>query len=703
MQLEAVKRDVSSSGQMQVAKATIKATPKIFDMFANDTYANKPLAIMRELVANGIDAHVAAGRRDRPVEVQRPTPLDPTCRIRDFGTGMSQDFVMGPFMAYTDGSTKDQSDDAIGGFGIGSKSPFSYVDQYTLRVVHEGILSVYTMFKDEDGIPAVGLQAQTTTDEPNGVEVSFPVEDADMQTFLDAAQEALMYFQPLPIVTNGTLNGPDYSYIGNGWAMRPKAGELGIIMGGVRYPAAKASMTYELRNDPKVGPLLDYGLDLTMPIGSCGVAMSREALSYTPKTSASIKAALEGLVDDVIKTFANFFDHCDSEWDAMALLAKETQIGQGQYSRSGRAQLLLGNAKYKGQKLETTFSITPDDYKAHGLNALDFKGWWVEPARSRRSGNCPAPKWGTLGELYGIEPGAIETVIIDDLPQSPKSKTVQRLRAFITDQPQVQRTLVLRGRDEADATLLYELMRAPTEVVYTSTLPEPAKAAARAKNARPRVRMFTYDGGDDAYTGRPILNLTPSRSKEKRVSEIAYADQPAKGIMVGMSSFDLPGDLHTKMGAGVVRWDELVFVNQVDEGKLKDTFRTFEDVFAERLKAALAVYPELPQRLALANDTDLRKFETYFQRIESDRRYNDLPSAAKARPFGKLYGIWREYVRPLDGPQRKLMAFVKAALPKGVDPKALAAAVDKQRDVRILLNVLDLRDADHRALLFKNL
>ncbi len=61
MQLEAVQRDVSSSGTMQVAKATIKATPKIFDMFANDTYANKPLAIMRELVANGIDAHAMAG------------------------------------------------------------------------------------------------------------------------------------------------------------------------------------------------------------------------------------------------------------------------------------------------------------------------------------------------------------------------------------------------------------------------------------------------------------------------------------------------------------------------------------------------------------------------------------------------------------------------------------------------------------------
>lgn len=706
MQLEQIKRDVSSSGTMQVAKATIKATPKIFDMFANDTYANKPLAIMRELVANGIDAHVACGQT-RPVEVILPTVYDPTCRIRDFGTGMSHDFVMGPFMAYTDGSTKDKSDDAIGGFGIGSKSPFAYVDQYTLRVVHEGVLSVYTMFKDEDGIPAVGLQAQTTTDESNGVEVAFPVEDADMDTFATAAQDALQYFQPLPLVMNGTLNGPDYTYVGNGWAMRPKAGELGIIMGGVRYPAAKASMTYELRSDPRVGPLLDYGLDLTMPIGSCGVAMSREALSYTPKTSASIKAALEGLVDDVVKTFSNFFDNCPSEWEAMKLLSSETQIGSGQYQRSGRAQLLLGNAKYKGEKLETSFRIRPSDYEVggllHGIEAHELHGWWVEPARSRRTSNCPAPKWTLLGDLYGIEPGLIETVIIDDLPQSPKSKTTQRLRAFITDQEQVRRTLVIRGRDENDANLLLKLLRFPTDVVYTSTLPEPPKAAARAKSVRPRVRMFRFNGQNDRFTHRPITNLTPSRSKEDAVTEVPYVDQPAAGIMVVMNSFDLHEDFHKEMATGLVKWNELVFINQADQPKLKDAFENFDDVFAKRLKLALSAYPELPQRLALADNRDMRDFENLFEKIDGDHRYENISSAAKARPFGKLFGIWREYVRPLDWDQRKLAPFVKAELPKGVDPKAMVEAIRKDVEVSILLDVLDLSEATHRNLLFKNL
>jgi hypothetical protein len=702
MQLEQVRREVSSQGTMQVAKATIKATPKIFDMFANDTYANKPLAIFRELVANGIDAQRTVCPT-RPVEVQLPCSLDPTCIVRDFGTGMAHDFVMGPFMAYTDGSTKDKSDDDIGGFGIGSKSPFAYVDQYTLRVVHEGILSVYTMFKDEDGIPAVGLQGQTTTDEPNGVEVSFPVEEADMETFTAAAQEALQYFRPLPLVTNGTLNAPDYTYVGTNWSIRPKAGPLGVIMGGVRYPVATSSLDWKLRSDAKLSPLLEYGLDLILPLGACGVAMSREQLSYIPKTTENIRIALESVIDDVVATFSHYFDNDASEWDAMKRLYEE--VGTGSTATTGRGKLLMANAKYKGNKLETSFRIASDDAKALGIVwGNGVKAWTVDPQRSRRSSTCPTPKWTGLVELYGITPGEIETLIIDDLPQSPKSKTTARLREYITDQPQVKKTLVLRGEDETKVQFLLGLMRNPTDYVLTSSMPEPAAAAARVKNVRPRVRMFLFNGGNDAYTHRPINNLTPSRSKEKAVTEVPYADQPAKGIMVVMNSFDLPNGFHNKMAAELVSFGELVFVNQADESKLTATFQSFDDVFAERLKKALAAYPELPAQLALANDRRMMGLSDDFFNMRHDHRYDMLPAAARNRPFGKLFSAWKKYVQPLNTDQRRLAPFVKAKLPDGINPKALTEALEeKQRDVRILLNVLDLKDADHRDILFKHL
>src|SRR3546814_2225283 len=100
-----------------------------------------------------IDAHTAAGKSETPVKVWLPDEFDPYFRVTDTGIGMSHEFMMTSFMAYTDGSTKDQSNDQIGGWGIGSKSPFSYTDQFVLVSVHDGVRSVYSVFKDEDSIP----------------------------------------------------------------------------------------------------------------------------------------------------------------------------------------------------------------------------------------------------------------------------------------------------------------------------------------------------------------------------------------------------------------------------------------------------------------------------------------------------------------------------------------------------------------------
>lgn len=688
MRIEAVQHDVQTSGVMEVSKAKIRASRKIFDMFESGTYSNVPVAIFRELVANGVDAHKAAGRADRPVEVTLPTELDPTCRVRDFGTGMEHSFVMGPFMEYTNGSTKDQDDEAIGGFGIGSKSPFAYVDTYTLRVVHEGVLSVYVMFKDEEGLPAIGLQAQTTTDEPNGVEVSFPVEDADMQKFREAAQEALQYFQPLPLVKNGTLNGPDYTFVGNGWAMRPSAGALGVIMGGVRYPVEPNSLDYAtIRADTSLYPLVNYGLDITLPLGACRMATSREALKYDPKTNNSIKEGLQAILDDVVATFANYFDKCSTKWEAMDRLM--TEVGTSSYNRSPRAQLLMSNAKYMGEKLETGFHLTDDMVKGGRV-------WAILPTSARRGTTCPPPKWQELSAVYTISPGQTELVIIDDLPQSPKSKTIARIQAYVNDNQAMAKTIyVFRGEKEAkDVKTFMNILRGPTNVVLTSAMPVPSAAPKAAKSARPRIRMFTFNGHVDRYTYRKIMNLTPAASKSGIVTEIKYVDQPSSGIMVAMNSFDLPAGFHERMATGLVSFSELHFVNAVDAPKIKSTFRDFEEVFQTRLKAELADYPDLAERVAVADISEFAKlYELYVQ----------MKNAGIAAPsrgaFSKIAALHDKYVAPLTPNQRKLAPFVKVQLPKGVKPEEIMKGIDPA--VEILQVHLRLNHPEHLKIIAK--
>lgn len=689
MRIETTKREVESSVTGEVSKATIKATPKLFDMFADQTYANKPVAIMRELVANGHDAHVAAGCPQRPVEVTLPTDLDPMCVIQDFGIGMAHEFVMGPFMAYTDGSTKDTSDDQIGGFGIGSKSPFAYVDQFTLRVVHEGIVSIYTMFKAEDGIPAISRQTSGATKEPNGVAVSFPVEGEDIQTFRDAAQEALQYFNPMPKIINGTIEAPKYTYQGNGWALREKTEPLGVIMGGVRYPVAVTSLDSGLQLDKHLSPLLNYGIDLTLPIGACGIAMSREQLSYTGKTSASIRAALEGILDDVVKTFSTLFDKCPTEWEAMAMLDKELG-GVSYYRRTARQELLAANARYKGRELKTEFKLADNDLPG-------CKTWQIDPKHTSRGLVCPTPRWNDgLTDLYGITPGKIECVIFDDMEVSPKNKNVAKMRHYVDTECQREHSIIVI-RPPSPTTKLNDirhLLRGCPDIVRTSTMAEPPKQKRSNGSVRPKVRMFTYDGSHSSW-GPPITNLTPAYGKSGIV-ELKPADQPAKGTMVVMENFNLPRNFRQRMDLGIFKWSDVVFVNTSDAPKLKDDFDNFEDIWQKHLDAELARYPELAHRLAVTNDSDLRIAFSHWRELRQHVAYDDLTTAQKSRPFGRIAQLYEEYVAPLTEAQRKLAPFITAELPPRVKPDKLVKTYhEKQRSLRIVLRELDMDASGH--------
>lgn len=634
MLLETQTRPVTSNHVLQTARATIKATPKIFNFFADQTYANKPEAICRELVANAVDAHTAAGNPD-PVEVWLPTELDPTFRVRDKGIGMSHEFMMTSFLAYTDGSTKDTSDTMIGGFGIGSKSPFAYTDQFTIRSVHQGTLSIYSMFIDEEGIPAIGLLGQRSTNEPNGIEVSFPVKPEDFGTFANAANEALKYFDPLPLVHGGEIDAPAYVAKGKGWAMRPKAGDLGVIMGGVRYPVSKYNLDYSLRVDEKLSPLLEYGLDLTVPIGTCGVALSREALSYDERTNEGLRKSLDATYDEIVSSFSTMFDHLPTEWDAKLALMEEAPLDQ---RYSARARLLLDNAKYRGQPL------TPE---------VLFTGtaWIIDAPRRRHSNSVPSARWEYYKD-FKFHLQNYDHVIVDDLPQSPKSKTILRIKNYLKDTYRRKSSIILRDV-EFDTTIPLDTF------ILASSLPAP-ETPKRTKGERPKVRMFRLS--DD----RNGLSFHPSRYGTR---EVAHADQPATGVMVVGDNFEIPSISYAYLRSGLIRWDEVVFVNKGDASKLS-SFRTIEDLAQERLKDLRAAHPDLPVQLYLRNSSTLSDII----HTTSELKTTDLKSSRRNSPLARILDLRARYLDTFDTHLCSYAQFFERQPPKGVDVNKLKEA-----------------------------
>ena len=139
-------------------------------------YANAPLAVLREYATNARDSHVAAGS-DRPIEVDLPTDLNPSLVVRDFGVGLSEQEIINVYARYG-ASTKRDTDDQVGAFGLGCKSAFTLGQQFVVTAVKDGRRTVALFALGADGAGGVTILNRADTAEPNGVLISIGVPDA---------------------------------------------------------------------------------------------------------------------------------------------------------------------------------------------------------------------------------------------------------------------------------------------------------------------------------------------------------------------------------------------------------------------------------------------------------------------------------------------------------------------------------------------
>lgn len=649
MLLQQEARDVTPVGVMKTARATVKASAKVFDMFATQTYSDVYGAIVRELTANAIDAHTAAGKNETPVKIWLPDDIDPYFRVTDQGIGMSEEFMLGQFMAYTDGSTKDQSNDQIGGFGIGSKSPFAYTDQFVVTSTFEGVRSTYSVFKDVDGIPSIAMLDQCSTDDANGVEVSFPVDELDFHKFYAAADRIIPYFTPLPHVVNRHIEAVAYDQEGTGWGIINGTRTLAVVMGGVRYKVESHSISDHI--------LKECGVDLYLPIGEVSITPSRESLLYNEPTKARIIEALDAIVDEVVASMPTMFDKEPSLW--AATLAMHKEVG-GNY-HSGRGKLVAQYAEWRGEKLEQTI-------KPVGTGAIEAWQWELQ---GRKTPKVPAARFEYNKPLT---PSRFKYVIFDDLEDRTSVSRIRRWADEVLYRGEW--VVVMRGPNTLAA------YGDPQDVILVSELEKPVPVRRpTSKGQRPRVRMFRYK--ESSKWGAKWRD---------HMDEIAYEDQPTDGVLVVMDNFNLR-DNRGMILSGIVPKEKLFFVNKGDAPKLRH-FTSFKDAYKQAFAKALESYPTLPQARALLSEPRLEFLHRYLS------RYADtLRSAKPNTPLGKLIELYRTYVEPARGAPAVLQDAVKAKLPPRLNVDRLVDAFEtKQWRAKALLDDNYLNEAQLRLL-----
>jgi hypothetical protein len=303
----------------------IEASAKAFRILFDGLYSDKPTAIMRELGCNAYDAHVTAGKADFKFDVHLPSTLEPFFMLRDYGIGLAHEDIVTIYTILFK-STKTNSNDQVGCLGLGSKSPFSYTDNFTVISYFNGVKTVYNMFLNENDIPAYATLLTEETTEHNGLEISFSVKQQDIYTFYSKARSTYTYFKTKPNFIGRTCDIPEVTYIqkrDGKWGLRDADswGNANAVMGNVAYSMGGADFD-TLTTEEKA--ILKLNIDIFFNIGELDVAASREKLSYNTQTKKNIKDKLTLIVKELAEELNNEIANCKSLWDAKILLHELT-------------------------------------------------------------------------------------------------------------------------------------------------------------------------------------------------------------------------------------------------------------------------------------------------------------------------------------------------------------------------------------------
>jgi len=348
---ESLKQNVITIGKVQDVNFTIAATAEAFDALSVGLYKNPHAAILRELGTNAYDAHVMAGKPNLPIEVHLPTPLQPTLIIRDYGPGLSKEAlglvpgVEGIYNTYFK-STKNNSNDYNGMFGVGSKSPFTMCESFLVTSYNKTGKFVCSVCKSESGTPQIICLAEEPPTNETGLKIEIPIASSDINSIRSEAIRIYKHFKVQPKITP-SLSFPSYEWhsLTNEYGFVKKISyntysdtPISLLMGNVLYPL-------ELPSDAKIDiskmkwlenkKLLDrwinsYNNDhqivIFANIGDVSISLSREALRYDEKTNKFLEQRFTDLISNITKDYKDEFNKQDTWFDKNSCYLRQLQI-----------------------------------------------------------------------------------------------------------------------------------------------------------------------------------------------------------------------------------------------------------------------------------------------------------------------------------------------------------------------------------------
>ena len=543
---------------------SITASPKVFKILSSDLYTNKIRAVVRELITNMIDAHALNGNPEKFI-IQVPGRLDPRFVCRDFGPGMSDFDIQGDdnspglYNSYFS-SSKAESNDFIGGFGLGSKSPFSYTDTFSITSYHKGEIRGYVAYMDGDG-PQIKptFVKEMGPDDKTGIEIVVPVEEKDFRNFAYEVSYIMRPFKDLAIIS-GLDREIDYfpdfdDYYGvNPERYWPDRGGLYAIYGGIVYPidgVIRDRNWLSIRNE------VNY---IKFPMGSLDIAPSREALSLDDRTRKNIIERVKELSEKAFNEDVKRFKESTSPRHTYRELMKMGYSARD-YMISNSVKFTTKNLSYK--KMQSMFE--PDSKLCNAGVVYEVN---LDPRLKRIKQSHETSAVASSYRLFGINTTKIN-IVIDNIKN--RVNIVRGLARALDDSEfnntlnihHNERLLFINPEVESQIDLLPDIMAMfesdEVNIHYLSEIEALVKSyipkVVKSKAPRPKAATaFKFEIKDGRWEKEELFTLTSEA--DEITGYVAYMHRSDIFSMDGTTSL-----CHPSMNI-LIRMANLIGINE---------------------------------------------------------------------------------------------------------------------------------------------
>lgn len=285
--------DFSDSIQAGMDESSL---PFILEMLSKNFYSNPIGSICREITSNCFDSHIEAKVEDAVIiTIGTNDELEDYISFTDVGAGLSPERIKKIYMKYFT-STKRDTNDQIGGFGLGSKTPLAYQDYFFITTIFDGIKYSY-LFSKGIKLPTLDLLLQEETTEHNGTEIKIIIKNFNDKTrFINELKSQLCYFDNVVFKGCGISN--DYRIYETDLFkyknMNQYSDEMHICFGKVAYPIDWNQLGI---------PYVEVPVGVKFEIHELVVTPNREMLRYTDEVKKLVKERVLKTIEELGKLY----------------------------------------------------------------------------------------------------------------------------------------------------------------------------------------------------------------------------------------------------------------------------------------------------------------------------------------------------------------------------------------------------------------